>query len=75
MDYRLIALDLDGTLLRDDGTISDYTKQVLRRTREAGAIVTLSTGRMYASARPFALELGLEMCIRDSNIADKSSKG
>ena len=30
-------------------------------TREAGAIVTLSTGRMYASARPFALELGLDV--------------
>lgn len=61
MDYRLIALDLDGTLLHDDCTISDYTKTILRRCQEAGAIVTISTGRMYASARPFALELGLEV--------------
>lgn len=59
MDYRLIALDLDGTLLNDAGAISDYNKHILRRCREAGAIVTLSTGRIYASAVPFARELAL----------------
>lgn len=59
MDHRLIALDLDGTLLNDAGAISDYNKQILRRCREAGAVITLSTGRIYASALPFARELAL----------------
>ena len=60
MDYRLIALDLDGTLLNDAGAISPYNKAVLQRCREAGAVVTLSTGRIYASALPFARELALD---------------
>lgn len=60
MDYRLIALDLDGTLLNDDGVLTPYNKMVLKRCQEAGALVTLATGRIYASALPFARELALK---------------
>ena len=60
MDYRLIALDLDGTLLNDDGHLTPYNKRVLKQCQEAGAVVTLATGRIYASALPFARELALQ---------------
>ena len=45
--YRVLALDLDGTLLRDDKTVSDETVNVLRRITEEGAIVLPSTGRTH----------------------------
>lgn len=41
----LIALDLDGTLLREDKSISDLTLDMLARCRAAGHRVALSTGR------------------------------
>jgi Cof subfamily protein (haloacid dehalogenase superfamily) len=44
---KLIASDLDGTLLRDDGTISSYTKEIVSKIKEKGIIFTLVTGRMY----------------------------
>ena len=59
MTYRLIALDLDGTLLMPDKTIPEEVKTAIRQLTEAGVIVTLATGRMYPTVRNCALELGL----------------
>jgi len=42
---KLIATDLDGTLVRSDDTVSDYTHQVLDRVRAAGIPVVGATGR------------------------------
>jgi Cof subfamily protein (haloacid dehalogenase superfamily) len=41
----LVATDLDGTVVRSDGTISDRTRQVLAAVEEAGAVLVLVTGR------------------------------
>jgi Cof subfamily protein (haloacid dehalogenase superfamily) len=41
----MIASDLDGTLLRSDGTVSDRTRTALRDARDAGLIVAFVTGR------------------------------
>lgn len=57
MRYRLVALDLDGTLLNDDNSISKRNRSAIRAARERQVIVTLSTGRMYSSALRFAREL------------------
>lgn len=43
--YKLLALDMDGTLLTSDKRISDRTASALRRAAEAGVVVVLSTGR------------------------------
>lgn len=56
---KMITIDLDGTLLRSDGTISDHTVAVLQAAREKGVIVAISTGRMYTTARPYGVRLGL----------------
>jgi Cof subfamily protein (haloacid dehalogenase superfamily) len=41
----LVATDLDGTVIRSDGTISDRTRRVLAAVEEAGAVLVLVTGR------------------------------
>lgn len=45
MDKKLIALDLDGTLLKSDGIISDTTKKHLNKLKKEGHVITIATGR------------------------------
>jgi hypothetical protein len=47
----MIATDLDGSLLRDDKTVSERTKSVLRQCREAGIKVVYATGRGGSAER------------------------
>jgi Cof subfamily protein (haloacid dehalogenase superfamily) len=42
---RLLASDLDGTLVRSDGTVSDRTRAAVRRAADAGLVVALVSGR------------------------------
>ena len=49
MDIRLIAFDLDGTILRSDKSISERTMQALRAAKEKGVLLVPSTGRLYRS--------------------------
>jgi Cof subfamily protein (haloacid dehalogenase superfamily) len=42
---KLVATDLDGTIVRSDDTVSSYTRQVLARVRQAGIPVIGATGR------------------------------
>jgi hydroxymethylpyrimidine pyrophosphatase-like HAD family hydrolase len=58
---KLVATDLDGTLVRSDETVSDYSLSVLRKVREAGIVVVGVTGR---GARL------IELCRRDLPEAD-----
>ena len=58
MKKRNILFDLDGTLLRDDMTISPYTKDVAAEAAKRLRIV-VATGRMFDSAREKARLLGL----------------
>ena len=49
MDIRLIAFDLDGTLLRSDKSISPRTMQALLGAKEKGVLLVPATGRLYRS--------------------------
>lgn len=60
-DIKLIAIDLDDTLLKNDLCISDQAKRSIKKAVDKGVAVTLATGRMYCSALPFAKELGLNL--------------
>lgn len=60
-NIKLVALDLDGTLLTDAVTLEPRAREAIRRVKDKGVIVTLATGRMFSSARPYAVELGLEL--------------
>lgn len=59
MSFRLVALDLDGTLLNRELAIPPAAAEVLQKVRERGVHVILVTGRMHCSALPYARELGL----------------
>ncbi len=58
---RLLALDLDGTLLDSHGRISARNRRAIAAARERGVRVALVTGRRFRDARPLALELGLDV--------------
>jgi hydroxymethylpyrimidine pyrophosphatase-like HAD family hydrolase len=57
---RLIALDIDGTLVGPDAELSDRTIAAVRAAVARGVRVSLATGRMPSSAVVFANRLGLE---------------
>lgn len=57
--YRLIALDMDDTLLNDEGKISEKNKEAIKRAGEAGVKVIIVSGRSYASTKRYIKELGL----------------
>ncbi|MBN1966302.1 MAG: HAD family phosphatase [Anaerolineae bacterium] len=58
-EIALIATDLDGTLLRSDGSLAPGGVAALRRARDRGLHVVLATTRNPDSARAYAREIGL----------------
>jgi len=65
--YRMIALDMDGTLLNENSEISQANLQAIHDSLEAGLIVCLSTGRGIVSASPYAEQIGEELPIVTAN--------
>jgi Cof subfamily protein (haloacid dehalogenase superfamily) len=61
MPIRLLALDLDGTLLNSRGLLSERNVRAIAAARRGGVRVALVTGRRFRDARPLALELGLDV--------------
>jgi len=57
--FRMIALDLDGTLLTPDHKISDETAEYLRSLHEKGLTISIATGRSPASTFDIISHLGL----------------
>ncbi|WP_436771986.1 HAD family hydrolase [Yinghuangia sp. YIM S09857] len=58
--FGLVATDLDGTLVRDDHTISDRTRAALGAVRAAGAHHVIVTGRAVSWSRPVFAQLGYQ---------------
>ena len=58
-EIRLVASDLDGTLLRPDGTVSERTRDAVAAARRAGLTLVLVTGRPPRSLAPIAARIGL----------------
>jgi hypothetical protein len=58
---RLIAIDVDGTLLRSDGTVAPADRAAIATALRRGIAVTLATGRLSSSTLPFARALELEV--------------
>ena len=56
-DLKMIAIDLDGTLLRDDCTISERTREAVEEAGRKGYLIVPTTGRSYRNAR-FVLKGG-----------------
>ena len=67
MTIRLLALDLDGTLLSSRGELSERNRRAISMARERGVRVAVVTGRRFRDARPIALELGLDAPVISHN--------
>jgi len=73
-DFRLVATDLDGTLLRSDGSVSDRTRRALRRVRESGCDVVVVSARapqwLKEVVRDLELDSGYVVCSNGAVVYD-----
>mgnify|MGYP000961359885 CR=1 FL=1 len=65
--YRLVAIDLDGTLLNSQSKISERNRQAIGRAIEKGVEVVICSGRILSGAKVFAREVGAEGIIITCN--------
>ena len=48
--WKAVVLDLDGTLLHSDGSISEYTLKVLQECKRRGMLIVVATARFWSMA-------------------------
>ena len=56
--YKLVAIDLDGTLLNSYGEISQRNKDAIQKAIDRGVEVMIASGRPISSAKSYASEIG-----------------
>lgn len=66
MDH-VVCLDLDGTLLRPDKTVSDFSVRALQELYHAGVEIMIATGRQYRVAKQLIAALGFDVTIFYAN--------
>ncbi len=67
MSIKLICIDMDGTLLKDQQTVSNNNKEVIKEAVNRGIHVAITTGRVYDCAKMYSKEIGLNTPIIASN--------
>src|SRR6266705_7068846 len=67
LPIRLLAIDIDGTLLNSQFHISQADLNALRQSHENGIEVVLVTGRRHTFALPIAQQLGFDLWLISSN--------
>lgn len=75
MDIRMIVLDMDGTLLTTQNTLTERTIRSVAACIGRGIAVTVATGRVFHSVLPFAKELGLSDPLITANGAEIRAPG
>ncbi len=60
MKYKLLLVDIDGTLIGKDGSISDKDREALAKARQSGIEVCLSTGRAAQGCLSIISQLALD---------------
>lgn len=65
--YKLMAIDLDGTLLNSFGEVSEGTKLALKKAKEQGTEIVLASGRPISSTESLAVELGVDNYLISGN--------
>ena len=58
--YKLVAVDLDGTLLNSYGEISDYSKKIIKKLIDSGIYVIIASGRPIDSIKTISNEIGCD---------------
>ncbi len=59
--YKMIAIDVDDTLITDDHIVTEGTRAALNTAIKKGVIITLATGRMFPSAKKIAAQIDLNV--------------
>lgn len=67
MKYKLIAIDMDGTVLNSEHEVSEFNKKILNEVKDKNIKVVISTGRIFVSARYYAKLLGISTPIISCN--------
>lgn len=67
MKYKMIAMDMDGTLLTTDKVVSQGNKEILKKAADMGIKLVICTGRIFTSAWVYADLIGTEAPIIASN--------
>lgn len=62
-DIKMVVTDLDGTLLKDDKSISDYTKQIIQRLREKGILFVIATARPIRAVKQFLPRISYDAAV------------
>ncbi len=70
MKYKLVVCDMDGTLLSSSHSISNYTKEIIKKVKEKNIKIIIATGRPYIDAKFFKEQLGLDSYLITSNGAN-----
>lgn len=65
--YKLVAIDLDGTLLNSYGEVSEATREALKKAKEKGIEIVLASGRPISSTESLAIELGVDNYLISGN--------
>ncbi len=65
--FRLLAVDMDGTLLNDEHEIPETNRQALRKAVEAGVRLAIASGRMTPRIDPLIEQLGLDPIVISYN--------
>ncbi|QDR79450.1 Cof-type HAD-IIB family hydrolase [Sporomusa termitida] len=76
MAYKLVCIDVDGTLLNSKHKITDRTKAILLQAHQQGVHIVISTGRMYTDAEYYSNLIGVKSPVIASNgafIKDKDT--
>ncbi|MDQ0150510.1 Cof-type HAD-IIB family hydrolase [Eubacterium multiforme] len=76
MSYKMVCIDMDGTLLSKRKTISDESKKVIKEVNEKGIKVVVTTGRLYNNAAYYSNFIGASDAVIAGNgavIREKNS--
>ncbi|MDF2875922.1 MAG: yidA 1 [Sporomusa sp.] len=67
MAYKLVCIDVDGTLLNSKHKVTNRTKAILLQAHQQGIHIVISTGRMYTDAEYFSNLIGVKSPVIASN--------
>ncbi|MDF2635077.1 MAG: Cof-like hydrolase [Pelosinus sp.] len=67
MAYKLVCIDVDGTLLNQKHEITKRTKEILLKAHQQGVHIVISTGRMYTDAEYYSNLIGVKSPVIASN--------
>lgn len=72
--YKLFCTDMDGTLLNNEGKVSEENKMAIKKAQDRGVKIAICTGRLFTSANHFAEIVGVDaplICANGAYIREK----